>query len=84
MELRKNFEKIFKEVEKKTAEIDKKFMNNKFNSCKSSDKVVINKNYLVSSNDKFLKVTYYDSETFNTEKKKDRKAISLFPKIKKQ
>jgi len=81
MELRKNFEEIFKEVEKKTAEIDKKIMGNQINSCKSSDKVFINKNYLVSSYDKNIKVIYYDYDTFKSDKKKDTKANGILLKI---
>ena len=84
MEMRRNFEEIFKEVEKKTADIDRKIMESKLNRSKSSDKVVINKTYLASPNDKALKLTNYDKIELISERKQNKKANVLLPKIKKQ
>ncbi len=85
MELRRNFDEIFKEVETKTAEIERKMMENKFNTCKSSDKVMIYKSILGPSDDKAaLKVTSYDGLGFNSEMKPNKlsKVSKLNKKVK--
>lgn len=90
MELRRNLEEILKEVEKKTAEIDRKMMQqqDKVNSCKISDKVVINKTFIATADDKQFKVTNYDNnnnnkKAFRSERKLSGNKKVLLPKIKK-
>ncbi len=81
IELRKHFEEIYKEVEKRSIEYETKFLGNKNSYIKNGDKLIISKT-LINSNEKFsldkLKITgiVYNHENV----KKERK--NLLPKIK--
>ena len=76
MELRKNFEEICKEVEKKTFEYEKKNMENKNVNTLSADRVQVSKGFYSKGNSPMEKLRVTGANYFSEEKtQKENKVL---------